>query len=77
MTLPVAPAERLADSAREEKGDGEGIRHVLGKDASYTLVMTDPDAPSRDDPKFGPFRHWVVSVISRLSFYDVCGSAWR
>jgi hypothetical protein len=28
---------------------------------SYTLVMTDPDAPSRADPKFGEWRHWVVS----------------
>jgi hypothetical protein len=27
----------------------------------YTLVMTDPDAPSREDPKFGQWRHWVVS----------------
>lgn len=30
-------------------------------DASYTLVMTDPDAPTRSDPKFGQWRHWVVS----------------
>lgn len=27
---------------------------------SYTLVMTDPDAPSRADPKYRQFRHWVV-----------------
>lgn len=30
-------------------------------DVNYTLVMTDPDAPSRKDPKFGQWRHWVVS----------------
>ncbi|OBZ89398.1 OV-16 antigen [Choanephora cucurbitarum] len=29
----------------------------------YTLVMTDPDAPSRTDPKFGPWRHWIVTNI--------------
>jgi hypothetical protein len=28
---------------------------------TYTLVMTDPDAPSRADPKYGQWRHWVVS----------------
>lgn len=28
---------------------------------TYTLVMTDPDAPSRYDPKFAQWRHWVVS----------------
>lgn len=29
---------------------------------TYTLVMTDPDAPSRADPKYGQWRHWVVSL---------------
>ncbi|TEB22535.1 PEBP-like protein [Coprinellus micaceus] len=27
---------------------------------TYTLVMTDPDAPSRADPKYGQWRHWVI-----------------
>ncbi len=29
----------------------------------YTLVMTDPDAPSREDPKFGQIKHWLVLNI--------------
>jgi len=29
----------------------------------YTLLMTDPDAPSRKDPKFGEVRHWLVVNI--------------
>ncbi|KAH3759685.1 protein D2 [Pelomyxa schiedti] len=29
----------------------------------YTLVMTDPDAPSRASPKFREWRHWVVVNI--------------
>ncbi|KAF0286836.1 Phosphatidylethanolamine-binding F40A3.3 [Amphibalanus amphitrite] len=28
--------------------------------ALYTVVMTDPDAPSRADPKFGEWRHWLL-----------------
>ncbi|XP_042224611.1 protein D3-like isoform X4 [Homarus americanus] len=28
--------------------------------ALYTLCMTDPDAPSRKDPKFREFLHWLV-----------------
>eukprot|EP00057_Strongylocentrotus_purpuratus_P016071 XP_011670545.1 PREDICTED: protein D2 [Strongylocentrotus purpuratus] len=28
--------------------------------ALYTVVMTDPDAPSRADPKFREWRHWIV-----------------
>jgi len=26
----------------------------------YTLIMNDPDAPSRKDPKFGEWHHWLV-----------------
>jgi phosphatidylethanolamine-binding protein len=31
---------------------------------SYTLAMTDYDAPSRTDHQFGEYRHWVVSLES-------------
>ncbi|KAG9310305.1 phosphatidylethanolamine-binding protein [Chiua virens] len=31
-------------------------------DVGYTLVMTDPDAPSRSDPKMGQWRHWVLDT---------------
>ncbi|KAI8371037.1 phosphatidylethanolamine-binding protein [Blakeslea trispora] len=29
----------------------------------YTLVMTDPDAPSAINPIYGPWRHWIVTNI--------------
>lgn len=29
----------------------------------YTLIMTDPDAPSRVDPKFREWHHWLVVNI--------------
>lgn len=32
-------------------------------DAFYTLVMTDPDAPSRKNPKFREWHHWLVGNI--------------
>uniref|UniRef100_A0A1A9ZSW7 Uncharacterized protein n=1 Tax=Glossina pallidipes TaxID=7398 RepID=A0A1A9ZSW7_GLOPL len=31
--------------------------------AYYSLIMTDPDAPSRAEPKFREFRHWLVANI--------------
>ncbi|KAI0014998.1 phosphatidylethanolamine-binding protein [Xylariomycetidae sp. FL0641] len=31
--------------------------------ARYTFVLTDPDAPTPDDPKFAFWRHWVVSGL--------------
>ncbi|XP_042883742.1 protein D2-like [Penaeus japonicus] len=33
------------------------------ENALYTLCMTDPDAPSRQDPKFREFHHWLVVNI--------------
>ena len=33
------------------------------EDEYYSLIMTDPDAPSREDPKFGEYVHWVVCNI--------------
>ncbi|XP_020798723.1 protein D2 [Drosophila serrata] len=30
----------------------------------YTLIMTDPDAPSRAQPKFREFKHWVLVNIA-------------
>ncbi|OTA68600.1 PEBP-like protein [Hypoxylon sp. EC38] len=32
-------------------------------DASYTFILTDPDAPTPDDPKFAFWRHWVVGGL--------------
>jgi len=29
----------------------------------YTLAMVDPDAPSKDDPKYREWRHWLVINI--------------
>lgn len=33
------------------------------KDAYYTLVKTDPDAPSRENPSYREFCHWIVMNI--------------
>jgi len=33
---------------------------VRDRQVKYTLVMVDPDAPSRAEPKYRQWRHWVV-----------------
>jgi len=33
---------------------------VRDREVKYTLVMVDPDAPSRAEPKYRQWRHWVV-----------------
>jgi len=32
-------------------------------DSKYALLMVDPDAPSRADPKYRQSRHWLISGI--------------
>ncbi|KAK7756141.1 hypothetical protein SLS62_001733 [Diatrype stigma] len=34
---------------------------------SYLLLLTDPDAPTPDDPKFAFWRHWVVGGLKPAS----------
>ncbi|KAF9358050.1 hypothetical protein BGX26_002571 [Mortierella sp. AD094] len=36
----------------------------------YTLIMTDPDAPSRNNPKMREYRHWIISDISGTSDFQ-------
>ncbi|KAH8597418.1 phosphatidylethanolamine-binding protein [Bisporella sp. PMI_857] len=39
----------------------------VASNASYTLILTDPDAPTPDDPKFAFWRHWVLAGLQPLS----------
>ncbi|KAF4977310.1 hypothetical protein FZEAL_6133 [Fusarium zealandicum] len=35
--------------------------------ATYMLLLVDPDAPTPDDPKFAYWRHWVLPGLQPLS----------
>ncbi|KAM0242866.1 hypothetical protein ACHAP5_007200 [Fusarium lateritium] len=39
-------------------------------DATYMLLLVDPDAPTPDDPKFAFWRHWVLPGLRPLSSGD-------
>ncbi|KAF2070232.1 hypothetical protein CYY_008452 [Polysphondylium violaceum] len=39
------------------------ITYDAKDDEYYTLIKTDPDAPTRADPKFGEWRHYLVVNI--------------
>lgn len=43
--------------------DQPTLKWNADKDTLYTLIMTDPDAPSRADPKYREVRHWLVINI--------------
>lgn len=37
------------------------------KGVTYVITMTDPDAPSRDDPKWSEFCHWIAIGVPTSS----------
>lgn len=39
------------------------MEYEADKEKLYTLIMSDPDAPSRAEPKFREFFHWGVINI--------------
>jgi len=74
--VPVAPAEvatvkygNLALDLGNEltptqvKNPPTVIEWKTEGDVLYTLCMTDPDAPSRKEPKFREWHHWLVVNI--------------
>ncbi|KAJ0172955.1 hypothetical protein K1T71_011131 [Dendrolimus kikuchii] len=39
------------------------IEWDAANDKFYTVIMTDPDAPTRKDPKFREWHHWLVGNV--------------
>lgn len=39
------------------------IRYEAEPGSFYTVIMNDPDSPSRSDPKYSEFHHWLVVNI--------------
>ncbi|KAI9749518.1 MAG: hypothetical protein M4579_006838, partial [Chaenotheca gracillima] len=38
----------------------------VAEDTLFTVIMTDPDAPSRQDPKWSEMCHWIATNITLL-----------
>lgn len=36
----------------------ESLESAARNEETFTVIMTDPDAPSRTDPKWSEFCHW-------------------
>ncbi|KAL2760069.1 hypothetical protein ACRALDRAFT_1067288 [Sodiomyces alcalophilus JCM 7366] len=53
-------------TVRLEKAETEGdssTASIVRPGMTYVLAVTDPDAPSRDDPKWSEFCHWIASGL--------------
>lgn len=46
-----------------------------GSDGTYTLVLTDPDAPSRSDNKWSEYCHYIVSGLKPSVVAEAEGAA--
>lgn len=55
--LQDAPSIRLT-----QPGASSGSCTPLA-DTTYTVAITDPDAPSREDPKWSEFCHWIATAV--------------
>ena len=43
--------------------DEPQVNWNANQNSYYTLIMTDPDAPSRESPNMREFLHWIVVNI--------------
>ncbi|CAG8666613.1 10921_t:CDS:2 [Racocetra persica] len=69
-TLDIKYGEKKADFGNEisieETQKAPEVSFKIGEadpNFRYTLIMTDPDAPSRKEPTKREWRHWVVGNI--------------
>jgi len=60
-----APRLKFApeDKTRRNDSDDDDDDDVDNANTSYSFILTDPDAPTPDDPKFAFWRHWVLSGL--------------
>jgi len=62
--FPVYLGDRLKPKKTKEKPEMKIICPGMNQTSGMTIVLTDPDAPSRDNPKWGEMCHWIAGVGS-------------
>jgi phosphatidylethanolamine-binding protein (PEBP) family uncharacterized protein len=48
----------------EENRLKELVASTTGSESQFTVILTDPDAPSRKTPKWSEMCHWIATVTS-------------
>ncbi|XP_060645215.1 protein D2 [Drosophila nasuta] len=57
------PADRGIELQPMQVREVPSVKWTANKDTYYTLLMVDPDVPSRKVPKFKEYLHWLVVNI--------------
>ncbi|GAA5878640.1 hypothetical protein JCM1840_003537 [Sporobolomyces johnsonii] len=60
--VAVSPGELLGVQKTQEEPRVSFETHQDDPE-HYTLALLDPDAPSKSDPKWAPFRHWLITGV--------------
>ncbi|XP_047678787.1 phosphatidylethanolamine-binding protein 4 isoform X4 [Tachysurus fulvidraco] len=63
MIIPQEFREKIS----QEWGPPQVRLAMADKQKKYTLIMVDPDAPSRTNPSRAYWRHWLLADIETLS----------
>lgn len=72
LDFPSGASVQLGNHVLPSEGVEEPIISFLAADPtstgeSYALLSFDPDAPSRENQEFGPWRHWIVGGLKPVS----------
>ncbi|KAM8705224.1 hypothetical protein ACLKA7_009649 [Drosophila subpalustris] len=67
------PADRGVELQPMQVRDVPSVKWIANQDTYYTLLMVDPDVPSKKYPKFKEYLHWLVVNIpgNQLQLGDV------
>lgn len=69
----------LGNTLKPEDAQEQPILQIMpeseDESKTYTIVLTDPDAPSRKDAKWSEFCHWIVTDVKLPSLEAITASA--
>ncbi|KAF2459910.1 phosphatidylethanolamine-binding protein [Lineolata rhizophorae] len=74
VTWPTGKTADLGNTIKPSKTQGMPDVHLsadmtssAASNMTYTVAMTDPDAPSRDNPEWSEICHWIATNVSLSS----------
>lgn len=70
-TLDPEKLQRAPNAYLDGDTDNSDFQDMKKKRVEIVLTLTDPDAPSRDDPKWSEMCHWIVAARSPKDVTEV------
>ncbi|KAF3767907.1 PEBP-like protein, partial [Cryphonectria parasitica EP155] len=73
--LQDQPSITLTSSPPSSSSSSESPTTCFSTNTTYVLALTDPDAPSRDNPKWSEFCHWIATGLTVSSSSSAAADA--